>query len=150
VTLSICGLGFVDETEIEGVKGAHFISAEVAESENFVPPVEVEYDAQPAEEKLKKLEEKVTKITPNPVETKKPEGQPSKQQLNYLLSQAKEKMQWETHQITLYLQRKYGLQSSVGLSMDQYAELFKIVTTTNYALAIAELDRKDKESLKNG
>lgn len=40
VTLSIIGLGMIDETEIETIPGARIIAAAAAESDTFVPPTE--------------------------------------------------------------------------------------------------------------
>jgi hypothetical protein len=40
VTLSICGLGMIDESEIDTIEGARIIANTTAESEEFVPPGE--------------------------------------------------------------------------------------------------------------
>lgn len=114
VTLSICGLGFIDETEIETIKDARIIPPGMAEDENLKLP---EYEPENKEK-------------------------PTKEELNFLVAESKKK-NWEQAQVTHILHLAFGHPDAKGLNKPEYEKLLELVTTKTYDEALAAVAKEN-------
>lgn len=114
-TLSICGLGILDETEIDDTPNARNVSEEHIKQED----------------EPKALEGEVVE------ETKRP----TKETWTHLRTEASKKG-WDDTKIGSYMKRNFRVQSSTEMNMAQFKELFEIVKTKTFEEADAELTKK--------
>lgn len=141
VTLSICGLGILDEAEVADMKDVHYIDSTIAESDNFQltpeqhpsPEVQTQSAPQPASQPQPPVED------PQPVEEPL-----TRDQINLLMSEALGKG-WQQFQVLEVLQRTYGNADATKLTQKRYGVILNLVKTKSFDEAKSLLDKRDQE-----
>lgn len=141
-TLAICGLGFVDESEIGDIRDARIINAEMIDEEiERLNAEQAQQKQTPQPQPTQPKEQPTTK----PLETPASENldpskdKPTGEQLRTLVQLAKEKKGWINTEITDIVKHAFGINSSLELNMTQYKILTTIVTEHTYAESLARL-----------